>query len=47
VYSLEYTEIPKSFFTPYQGDVSRATKGIINTAMVSRVKIISKVTVAM
>jgi hypothetical protein len=37
---LEYTEIPNVFFTPNQDvDVSRATKGIENATMVSKVTV--------
>jgi hypothetical protein len=39
VFSLEYTKIPKVFFTPHQGDdVIWTTKGVKNSTMVSEAK---------
>jgi hypothetical protein len=43
VYSLEYTKIPKAFFTPHhRDDVSRITKGITKASMVSKVTMVIK-----
>jgi hypothetical protein len=48
VYSLEYTKIPKVFFTLYitGDDISRATKGMTNSTMISKATVISKVILA-